>query len=398
MGWRRDKEMIHEQYISYQMTIQHQSISRNRWVSGLLLTVLLGLSTLLTGCINDDALHEVAVERVLLVYLGGDNDLAGESQQKLDALQKGFDGARCRRVLVYIDSKDQAPTLVELTGENQQTVLQTYAEENSADAAVFQRVIQQCRSRYPQATHNLLLFSHASGWLPEGSYNNPASRSILVDEGREMELRDLAAAIPPNSFESIVFETCHMAGIEVFYELRNKARWIAGSSAEIVAPGFTDLYSTPALNDLVKGDVTAFMDAVFTHVDAQTGVYHSGTLSLVETAGLPPLASFIQEHCQLPPPVAVNEVQGFDRYGQSLFFDFEDYYARGLATEAEKQTLRELLNQTVVWKKATPYFMQGYNGFAINKHSGMTCYIPQAKYTQLNKAYLNLQWAEVVAQ
>ena len=189
-----------------------------------------------------------------------------------------------------------------------------------------------------------------------------------------------------------------MAGIEVFYELRNKAQWIAASSAEIVAPGFTDLYATPALNDLVKGDVIAFMDAVFAHVDAQTGVYHSATLSLVETAGLPPLASFIQEHCQLPPPVAVNEVQGFDRYGQSLFFDFEDYYARGLATEAEKQTLRELLNQTVVWKKATPYFMQGYNGFAINKHSGMTCYIPQAKYTQLNKAYLNLQWAEVMAQ
>ena len=198
-GWRRDKEMIHEQYISYQMTIQHQSISRNRWVSGLLLTVLLGLSTLLTGCINDDALHEVAVERVLLVYLGGDNDLAGESQQKLDALQKGFDGARCRRVLVYIDSKGQAPTLVELTGENQQTVLQTYPEENSADAAVFQRVIQQCRSRYPQATHNLLLFSHASGWLPEGSYSNPTSRSILIDEGREMELSDLAAVIPPTA-------------------------------------------------------------------------------------------------------------------------------------------------------------------------------------------------------
>ena len=188
-----------------------------------------------------------------------------------------------------------------------------------------------------------------------------------------------------------------MAGIEVFYELRNKAQWIAASSAEIVAPGFTDLYSTPALNDLVKGDVIAFMDAVFAHVDAQTGVYHSATLSLVETAGLPALASFIREHCDLTLPIAPQQVQGFDRYGQSLFFDFEDYYARLLATAAEKQTLKELLNQTVIWKKATPHFMQGYKGFAINKHSGMTCYIPQASYSKLNKAYLNLQWSKDVA-
>ena len=47
-----------------------------------------------------------------------------------------------------------------------------------------------------------------------------------------MEITDFAMALPDHLFEFIIFEACNMAGIEVAYELRNKAAYIMASSAQ----------------------------------------------------------------------------------------------------------------------------------------------------------------------
>lgn len=85
-------------------------------------------------------------------------------------------------------------------------------------------------------------------------------------------------------------------------------------------------------------------------------------------------------------------MQYFDRNNYHLFADFFDYYSRLLDTDGQKQQLQKLVNDAVVWKAATPSFMQGYNGFVINKHSGMTTYIMQKMYPLLNRSYTALDW------
>lgn len=358
---------------------------------------VLAAMCILVCCTSDDD-RPAPVTNVLLVYLAADNNLSGESHDKLEAIRRGYNSRPDTRLLVYHDAKDAVPCLSEITDGNSIKTIELFDEENSADPAVFSRVIAQVKGMYPEAVFNLLVFSHATGWLPPGSLSNPKSaqaKSVLMDGTDEMALADFAAAIPDNSFGYIVFEACHMAGIEVAYELRNKAKYIAASSAEIVSPGFTNIYGQHT-GELVYGDPKTFMQEAFAWFDSQTGYMRSATFSVIDTGTFEGLAAFIRNNCDFSKPVAVDDIQQFDRDTARLFCDFWDYYSRLLETESQKQELRQLIDQCVTWKAAAPYFMQGYNGFAIEKHSGLTAYIMQDRYPQLNDSYRELGWYKAI--
>ena len=90
---------------------------------------------------------------------------------------------------------------------------------------MLKRVINDVTRLYPAKSYGLIVFSHGSGWLPPHTLVN-GSRSIIIDNDNEMEITDFAMALPDHLFEFIIFEACNMAGIEVAYELRNKAAYI----------------------------------------------------------------------------------------------------------------------------------------------------------------------------
>lgn len=109
---------------------------------------------------------------------------------------------------------------------------------------MLKRVINDVTRLYPAKSYGLIVFSHGSGWLPPHTLVN-GSRSIIIDNDNEMEITDFAMALPDHLFEFIIFEACNMAGIEVAYELRNKAAYIMASSAPVVSPDL--LLSMPAV-------------------------------------------------------------------------------------------------------------------------------------------------------
>lgn len=354
---------------------------------------------LLTNCSNEDDPPAVTVDRVLLVYMGGNNNLSDEVVEKLQAISKGYDGTPNHKILVYYKTDNKAPTsLVELRAkDNSPLNVSTYGDVNSADPEVFHRVILDALNRYPHASFNLLIFSHASGWLPDDSFSNPKTRSILVDGNKRMELSDFSAAIPDGMFQYIIFEMCYMAGIEVAYQLRDKTEYIIASSAEIVSPGFTPLYEKN-VGDLLSDNPQTFVKKAFNMIDQKSGSYRSATFSVIQTDKLNALAGYVKAHCDfaLETTINTNSVQHFDRGTGDLFYDFEDYYSRLMHTQAEKEQLSAMIENCVIWKAATPLFMEYDNGFLINKHSGFTSYITQSKYPNLNKKYTSLDWYKAI--
>lgn len=352
------------------------------------------LGMVVVSCTTEEE-EPLVISKVLLVYLAADNSLSGEGYDKLEAIRQGWTATPDSRVLVYFDSADKGASLLELRGDHQMDILEEYGEENAAASEVFRRVILKAARLYPQATLNLLIFSHASGWLPQGSYNNPSLRSVVMDDNNEMELADFASAIPNNSFQYIIFEACHMAGIEVAYQLRDKARYVAASSAEIVSPGFTDIYRED-IRELVSGNPVSFMQQAFNYFDRQTGYMRSATFSVVETAKLDTLAEFIRANCDISKETGINGIQYFDRNSDHLFFEFGSYYSSLLATDAQREELSALMEACVVWKAATPYFMEGYRGFVMENHSGLTTYIIQDMYPSLNESYKQTEWYKVI--
>jgi hypothetical protein len=340
-------------------------------------------------------------DRVLLVYLGGDNNLSGETYQKIEAIKEGLiqaDATNCK-VLVYHDPANATPVLTELKSRNKQLTSDTvaiYSEENSASPSVFARIINEIKEKYPAKACGLLLFSHASGWLPQGTLNSLALRSVIMDGNTEMEIAAFAAAIPDRTFDFIVFEACFMAGIEIAYQLKDKTDYIFASTAEIVSPGFTEIYPQ-ALTYLLNGNLTAFAAQAFDYFDRQEGEMRSATFSLIQTDRLQPLARFIAANCQLNRNVDPHTVQHFDRNRAfHLFFDFEDYYSRLLDSEVQQTEFQRLTDECVIWKQTTSSFLIYSNGFYINHYSGLTVYIQQNNFPSLNTRYEETAWQKAI--
>ena len=377
---------------------------------------ILTIATLaLVSCSKDD--HEPAPEptRVLLVYVGTDNNLAGYEQEKLQALRDGWTGRPTDHIVVYRDTRGAPARLMEISnlapGE-QPRELATYGTENSASPQILTRVINEVVGLYPADSYGLLVFSHASGWLPEGAFDelsrgivpstlHARGRSVIVDGSDEMELADFAAAIPDGVFDYIVLEACFTAGIEVAYQLRGKAPYILASSAEIVHPGFAPVYAQ-ATKKLFTENLAGFGQDAFDHTltYAESNPQRSATLSVIRTAGLDALADFVRENCDFSREVDAADIQRFDRLNVGhVFFDFGDYYSRLLDTDAQRAQLDRLIADCVSWKASTQEFMTqqpGYNGFPISSHCGLTTYIPQLRFGGLNTAYTELMWTQTI--
>jgi hypothetical protein len=375
---------------------------RKKTIESISKYILLSVLTafLFGSCSEDDIEPEIPVERVLLVYMGGDNNLSSETYEKIEQIRQGWKAGAANRLLIYADPADVAPSLSEIVKNengNSLRTLSVYQEENSAGSDVLERVIGDMKRLYPSSCYGLLVFSHASGWLPEGSLKTP--KSILTDGSSEMELIDFASAIPDRTFDFIVLETCFSAGIEVAYALRDKTGYLLVSSAEIVSPGFTHIYKD-AIGHLFEkeGGLEKFGKVAFGYFNAQSGYGRSATFSIIKTKELEKLAAFIYQNCDFSKDVNIKEIQKFDRYSYSLFFDFEDYYSALLETEEQRVQLSGIINECVVWKASTDWFMTGYNGFEITRHSGMTSYIPQVKFPVLNEAYLETSWGAFISK
>lgn len=379
--------------------IKRRCPARGRWGFFLLPALIAGL---LWSC-SEPGDKPVEARRVVVAYLCGNNNLSAEVAQKAEALTTGF--ATCARVgdrlLIFRVASGEEPVLEEVSREGNRVetrLVRSYDGYDSAGAGTLASVVTTVRARYPGASFCLVVFSHASGWLPEGMYQNPllppspaTTRSVIGDNGNEMELAEFAGALPDGMFDCVVFETCFMAGVEVAWELRHKTLCLVVSSAEILSPGFTPVYPS-ALGYLFAGDAEGFARAAFAAADSLTGWRCSATYSVIRTAGLPPLKTFLAGNADPGTGVNIFDVQHFDRNTYRLFFDLEDYYQRQLKTNSQRTELSRLIAACVTWKAATPLFMEGHGGFRITRHCGLTTYIPQPEFIRLNEAYSELSW------
>ncbi|MCC8143798.1 MAG: clostripain-related cysteine peptidase [Tannerellaceae bacterium] len=260
--------------------------------------------------------------RTIIVYIGRDNNLSGSEEEKVSSFLEGWNGKN-GNLIIYEDLYQASPVLYKIehvNGVNIKVVLEEFTEENSASSEIFNKRINQVIQLYPGNSYGLIMFSHASGWLPQDMLLNP--RSLLEDNGEEMELSEFVAALPDNLFDFIIFEACFTAGIEMAYDLKNKCNYMIGSSAEILSPGFREIYARQINNlFLPEAQLTEFVREAFEWINNQTGAYQSGTLSLIKTSELTALAGWLKEHIDKGKATAIDvaSIQYFDRYTYHLF-------------------------------------------------------------------------------
>lgn len=212
-------------------------------------------SATICSCSKDDDNgkgKDIGPSRTVLVYMAAENSLdefAGSDMQEMlaglsklgpnDNLVVFIDDTRLPR-LYYLNRKTKAVSINDLK------VNYTYKNElNSASAQTLDMVLKQVTDKFKSDTYGLVFWSHGSGWIEKERYVK--TRSFGVDnqrnsdsenDGEQMSIIDMASVLKKyKNIEFIFFDSCFMQTIEVAYELKDCAKYILGSPAEIPGEG-----------------------------------------------------------------------------------------------------------------------------------------------------------------
>ncbi len=371
-----------------------------KYYSSLWMMLLLGVSCGKGNGVIPEPPDQIS-QRTVLMYMGADvSDLTIDSYGKLKAVLEGWNDEINGNFIIYQDAvSSKGPRLIRITGEGDAGYDEKYygAQMNSADPEVFKAVIREVTEQFPAESYGLIVFSHGSGWLPE--HTVATSRSIITDGTEEMDLKDFAAAIPDGIFDFILFEACNMAGVEVVYELKEKADYIVASAVPVLSPGFEEIYST-SLGYLFEkeANLKAFAGDYYDLWNNRTDDGRSATITVFKTGAIDILAEVIKEinssDVDLPGP---DGLQTFDGRVDApfYFFDFHEYYS-SFSSSSQMQLLNSALANLILYTAHTPAYTTENGKFPINSYSGITTYILQTQLPELNQAYIGLKWYQAI--
>lgn len=367
--------------------------------------------------------------RSMLIYVAANNNLSRYADSCFTQLKRGYIPVEKNRqhiLMVYSHTPGKAPSLsryyVDKRGIKVEEIIRTYPENaNSATASQLRTVIADAENAYPADIHDLVLWSHATGFLPQGYFSNPKERTaggiltaarpnpyaaLVKSDGElksfardsdgklEIEIQDLVPAISRNHYEMIIFDCCLMGGIEVAYQMRGSCDYMVASPTEILAQGFPyDKILDKVFNEkdrelAVNGIAKSYMDYYW----AQSGSYQCATVSVVKTAALERVAEccrrIFEGRQNLLMTINRSSVQAYfysdDRH---WYYDLDDLIGK-IADQTQYAEFQRELSRAVIFKETTPHFFN----LAINHYSGLSVYIPREEYSYLNNYYRTLDW------
>lgn len=404
-----------------------------------------------TGNGGGDRTPSEVSRRTLLLYSAGFNSLSSYLKEDIEDITKGYlpGGTRSDNVLlVYshlpesanVYDKPTSPVLMRIyKDESADVVMDTLvvypAGTLSSSHEQLNEVLTYMKDEFPSDGYGMIFSSHASGYLPAGYYSNsddfetgipisaglfanplnslavpyaepeydpsmPLTKSIGQDIGYsggkkvsyEMDLIGFADAIPVY-MDYILFDACLMGGVETAYQLRDVCGLVGFSQAEVLAEGFD---YTALVSHLLEHDIPMpqkVCEDYFLQYDVQTGVYRSATISMVDCSKMDRLvqvcSELFEEYREPMSRLTAKNVQRFYRSNYHWFFDLESILAESGMTLDQLNSLRDAFSDCVVYKAATPSFM---NSFSIRTFCGLSMFLPSEGGQYLKNHYKKLDW------
>lgn len=375
------------------------------------------------------------VGRVVVVYMAGENSLATYTGRDLREMLAGTQYmGEDDHLIVYMDNT-QNPRIYDLTYYCKDTPIDslkpvvTYETDlNSCSPEVMSEVLDYVKQHYPSESYGLVLWSHASGWIPpvpypyvggysawgakQRSFGYDNGHNNTTDYGGQMsinELRDVLLQF--GNIDFLMFDACFMQNIETAYQLRNCARYIVASPAEIPGPGAP--YHTllkPMFQDsaCVEGIVETYYECY--RDDNLYGVL----LSAVDCHQLERVAqickTYIQPHKEDLINLDYSSVLNYFWWDSYFMYNYPDFYdmqgvMRAVLTETEYFLWHAEFQKLFVAQVHTDRWYSAFNRSSQNhvdadQYSGISMHIPLYKYAGRDKwfapAYYETDWARTV--
>ncbi len=343
---------------------------------------------------NNDEEIKTPNERTVIVYMAADNTLSEYAYDNINQMEKGLLD-NDHELIVYVDTKEDIPKLLKIqkddTEEIKSTIIREYDEHNSAEPKTLNRVLRDAKRLSPAKSYGLVLWSHATSWLPPKKIT---TYSFSEDEGKEIDVRELPAAIP-NGFDYIIFDACWMASIEVLYELKDKVPYILSSPIEVLGEGLPYDKVVPLFfkNTNTEKQLMAIAEAFYNHYNEKEGDYQTAATTLIKASELEELAKVTQNLFAYNPlpkwGYNYDKIQKLDSFKHTtLMFDFLDFLEQNYK-ERKLTNVKKQLQKTILYEAHTP----NYLGVPLKRLCGLSCYVPKQN-SSLNKYYKTLSWTK----
>ena len=378
----------------------------NRLLNAILYTLILLLPT---SC---HWFHKKSgeVERSLLMYMAVTSNLNSSINSNINDVKNSpfvpefFDINKEKgSVLLVLEHREKdIPRLKRFYrdefGQVQEEILQEYEGRSSIEPEFLHEVLVYANSLFPAEESGILFSSHGTGWIPDGYYANPTQvKSFGQIDKKEMDIVELADAIP-EKYDYIIMDACLMGGVEVAYELKDKADYTLLSPTEIRAAGFP--YG--GIMEQVfhaEGDISRRLASVAScyyeyYSDSSTG---GGTITLIRSDGLEGLGSAVKsildrDYSNIS-NLDMDKIQPYFRGSvRHWFYDLTDFMEQISTDASQLEAYKKAVSEAVIAKYATTKFL----GVPINKYSGFSTYIPKPSNPYLDDYYRSLDWNKFV--
>lgn len=376
--------------------------------------------TMFTSCFNsgepDSPYVKGPVESTTLIYAVATNNLVYNlfsDKQEMLAAAKDIDINR-NLILLYESTLSNGPLLKKLVKNKDntyefETIKDYTTDKSSVDPERIQEVINDAVSYVDSRSIGLVLWSHGTGidYYPGATIKNiatlPTEGSFGYDRDPdntsvhyEINIDDLADALPDNLFEYIWFDACYMGSIEVAYELRNKCKYFVGYPTEVFEIGAAyDLvlpYIARKEPDLIGG-AEAFFNF---YAHNSTPSARVATVGVVNMEEIENVADYVAEvNSNYSYPSRTSDLQTYTRGSIGPFYDFGQVLSV-TASQGEdymiSEEINDLLDKFIIYKAVTDMDFDG-RPFYKEKYSGLSCHLHDPIYTsQKEKYYQTLDW------
>ena len=390
-----------------------------------------------TGCDEWFQPSEQEKHMVLLYIAATEQSVSNYAEGNIADLISGYVPAKSSKteeLLIFLQKRDAAsPTTrgeailyryySNKSGEILREVLANYGNEfNACDPASFERVLDAAEAECKPTKRTLLFSSHGTGWMPRGYFDGKgdftrAGKRLYAISGddepaqisklparvesigydsyskAELDIRDFASVAGKYHWSAMLLDCCYMGAVEAAYQIRGCCDWILASPTEILINGFP--YSCILEKVFKEPNAVGYQyicQKYYEMYQSQSGQFQSGTIALVNCSELDGLASvcadIVADRRQQMEAVDRMQVQHyFYKSSKDYFFDLT-HWIEQFATEEQFARFQSQMDRAVPYKASTAEFI----GLKIKHFSGLSCYIPNPNYPNLNAYYKQLAW------
>lgn len=388
-------------------------------------------------------------DHTVIMYLAGNNNLQTYLEDNVQDVIWSVDGSTPGdngRIVIYFRPRPSSgdPMLLQVYYDKKLAAVQcdtirTYpAEMSSSDPETLRKVVADAKTIAPAKEYSMIFGSHATGWFTKEcmsrgalerplsiSFKSPHDGSFWQQRGDEitrtfgmdgkveyegstitdagMNITEMASALSGTKFRSLIFDACFMASVEAVYDLRNTAKYVIASSAEIMGRGMPyDLVLQYLFaSGGTKGNLMKYCSEYMRYYRELAPGRKSGTISLIDCSRLEPLA----EAVAMVERGGLNEVDPFDVQSFELlpehqFFDLDHFYDVAAKDRSAYAAMQNVLTDCVLYAGSTPTVFSAFgNGvFEVERSCGLTMNIPSATYALFRSEWLKTAWARRIGR